>query len=349
MKAKCPKCGKKLRVSPQLAGKRVKCPGCGHVLVLRSPTTRVPEAADLCDAPSGTTPPVPAPAEPQDAAIKANLLRTGYTRFEVHHFPMAQFPMPSICTSCATSLEPATAAQSEECSPSQVFGGGILDMQETTYTLSQKAYLCRRCAASGRAVGEFIHFGLTREDPPVVIIEVGSDAAAEVWRREIARYREQTFELLAKDGDEGMKELVDKLVAVQEKRVDEGKVCCKKCGAELLLKAAEESNRLCSRCQKEAQAQCFVATACCGSPDAPPVLALRCFRDRVLMRSRAGRFMIAVYYRLSPPVARWLLHRPTLRAYTRRCVIDPIGALVTRLCLRDSPTNSSSRRERSRR
>jgi hypothetical protein len=44
---------------------------------------------------------------------------------------------------------------------------------------------------------------------------------------------------------------------------------------------------------------------------------LRAFRDRVLRRRRAGRWLIAAYYRTSPAVAHWLVLRPWAAAAAR--------------------------------
>lgn len=63
---------------------------------------------------------------------------------------------------------------------------------------------------------------------------------------------------------------------------------------------------------------CFIATSAFGSRDTAEVLALRDFRDRVLMQYQIGRALIAFYYRHSPAMAGWLdLHdglKPAVRA-----------------------------------
>jgi hypothetical protein len=63
--------------------------------------------------------------------------------------------------------------------------------------------------------------------------------------------------------------------------------------------------------------RCFVATAAFGSPDHEYVLYLRHFRDRRLMTSVTGRMFVRLYYRFSPPLARWLLHREWAKAPAR--------------------------------
>lgn len=64
---------------------------------------------------------------------------------------------------------------------------------------------------------------------------------------------------------------------------------------------------------------CFIASAVYG-PRAEETEQLRRFRDRVLLRHRPTAALVAAYYRLSPPIARALSHRPTLAAVVRRCL-----------------------------
>src|SRR5262245_44521660 len=51
---------------------------------------------------------------------------------------------------------------------------------------------------------------------------------------------------------------------------------------------------------------CFVATVVYGSEQCGEVQVLRKFRDEVLFRTALGRLAVKGYYRLSPPLARWL-------------------------------------------
>jgi beta-propeller repeat-containing protein len=62
---------------------------------------------------------------------------------------------------------------------------------------------------------------------------------------------------------------------------------------------------------------CFIATAAFGSPLAREVSVLRALRDQILVRSTAGRAVVRMYYRASPPLARVIERHETLRAVVR--------------------------------
>ena len=54
---------------------------------------------------------------------------------------------------------------------------------------------------------------------------------------------------------------------------------------------------------------CYLATYVYGG-SAPELLHFRLFRDRVLLPSAPGRWLVHAYYRLGPPLVRWLPRHP---------------------------------------
>lgn len=76
--------------------------------------------------------------------------------------------------------------------------------------------------------------------------------------------------------------------------------------------------------------KCFVATACYGDYDAPEVLILRHFRDETLLKSPYGCSAVDLYYRLSPPLARWLERHNLMAGAIRKLLLTPITKLVGR-------------------
>jgi hypothetical protein len=69
---------------------------------------------------------------------------------------------------------------------------------------------------------------------------------------------------------------------------------------------------------------CFIATAAYGTPTAEQIDVLREFRDVVLLESIAGSQFVALYYRLSPPIADFISESKLLRTVVREFLVDPI-------------------------
>lgn len=72
--------------------------------------------------------------------------------------------------------------------------------------------------------------------------------------------------------------------------------------------------------------RCFVAS-CVFGIDAPQTNSLRAFRDRTLLPSAFGRFLIAIYYAVSPRLVPVLERFPGLAA----CVRKLLNVIVRRM------------------
>ena len=64
--------------------------------------------------------------------------------------------------------------------------------------------------------------------------------------------------------------------------------------------------------------RCYIATSAFDSFDAPEVVILRRWRDETLATSSAGRIFVQIYYKTSPPIARFLDEVPALKAPVRK-------------------------------
>jgi hypothetical protein len=73
---------------------------------------------------------------------------------------------------------------------------------------------------------------------------------------------------------------------------------------------------------------CFIATAAYGAPTAEQIDALREFRDVVLLESTVGAQFVALYYRLSPPIADLIARTDVSRTLVRKLLVDPITWVV---------------------
>ena len=81
--------------------------------------------------------------------------------------------------------------------------------------------------------------------------------------------------------------------------------------------------------------RCFIATAAYGSYLEPQVVVLREFRDKFLLTNGPGRAFVGLYYRYSPPAARFISEDPYLRAITR-VVLTPL-IYISKFLLYASP------------
>jgi len=73
---------------------------------------------------------------------------------------------------------------------------------------------------------------------------------------------------------------------------------------------------------------CFIATAAYGSSSAEQIDVLREFRDEVLLNSIPGSRFVALYYRISPPIAEVISENSFLKTIVRELLIDPVVWMV---------------------
>lgn len=119
------------------------------------------------------------------------------------------------------------------------------------------------------------------------------------------------------------------------------RVVCKGCGKKMVPRFVYRRGRAswtahrsyishsvcpyCATTYQDLDKGCFIATAVYGDAYAEEVIALRRFRDETLLRHRAGSWLVALYYRLSPPLAERLKRMPGTAAWIRR-LLDRLAA-----------------------
>jgi transcription elongation factor Elf1 len=105
---------------------------------------------------------------------------------------------------------------------------------------------------------------------------------------------------------------------------------CPYCGKETHL-----YERYCAHCEhdiskhrdkmeaKDRSQHCFIATAAYGTPFAYEIDVLRDWRDNSLNTNSLGRAFVKFYYKVSPPIARFISKRKKLRKLVR-IILKPI-------------------------
>lgn len=80
--------------------------------------------------------------------------------------------------------------------------------------------------------------------------------------------------------------------------------------------------------QRTTDTGCFIATAAYGTPTASDIDILRAFRDTVLASSRVTRWTIPLYYKISPPIARWIERSDRRQRFVREFIVSPAVQIV---------------------
>ena len=84
--------------------------------------------------------------------------------------------------------------------------------------------------------------------------------------------------------------------------------------------------KICTPSGDSGHSSCFIATAAFGSPGERPILILRTFRDRHLKACAPGRFLVRIYERYSPPLARFVAKHDNLRFAVRIMLVPWVAA-----------------------
>ena len=68
---------------------------------------------------------------------------------------------------------------------------------------------------------------------------------------------------------------------------------------------------------------CFIATAAYGTPFADEINVLRYWRDNSLLSNTIGKYFVALYYKISPPIAA-LIEKSNFLKFITRSTLKPI-------------------------
>jgi hypothetical protein len=92
------------------------------------------------------------------------------------------------------------------------------------------------------------------------------------------------------------------------------------------LRSARIIRRQAETGRKKKKTGCFIATAVYGPTELSRVQEFYQLRDEVFQRSLAGRLFVRIYYRCSPPLARWIEDKPRVKQWVRERVLDRVLA-----------------------
>ncbi len=119
-----------------------------------------------------------------------------------------------------------------------------------------------------------------------------------------------------------------KWINIVDSYEEETMLLCEECYNEMLV--AYNSKKSLTR-----QYYCFIATSTYESVHAPEVVLLRQYRDRVLLKTFAGRVFVELYYLLSPPLAKIVAKSDKLKQLLRNYIFPPILKRVSNYRLAD--------------
>jgi len=102
---------------------------------------------------------------------------------------------------------------------------------------------------------------------------------------------------------------------LQKSRYTDDRISCPACDKKIVPRIITDRGQpeksVCPYCAETVMRfsnnDCFIATAVYGDPCCVEVRALRAFRDEQLLKNYFGSIFVKIYYKLSPPIADWLI------------------------------------------
>ena len=83
------------------------------------------------------------------------------------------------------------------------------------------------------------------------------------------------------------------------------------------------------------QSGCFIATAVYGTLFASEINILRRWRDKSLLQKKGGKLFVKIYYRVSPPIAKYI-SKSEKRRWMTRLILKPIIKILKKGCYKSS-------------
>jgi hypothetical protein len=85
---------------------------------------------------------------------------------------------------------------------------------------------------------------------------------------------------------------------------------------------------------------CFIATAAYGTPMAKEIQILREFRDEYLLTNPPGQALVGIYYRVSPPIAEFIIKHPSLKPIVRAGLLPAVA--ISAIAINTTPVQKAA-------
>lgn len=123
-------------------------------------------------------------------------LDRGYTEFSILAVGSGLRTADRICSVCGESLDQDTAGNKKQfvIGHSGLGGSG----RQITTVFKVMAHLCRECDTSGHQLQDYIQFDLTGLTQPQLVVQVGNDKVARIWRVVLEAYEKHVKETITR-------------------------------------------------------------------------------------------------------------------------------------------------------